>query len=231
MLEWFQDMGALGQAFLLIAAPSTIILFIQTIMLFFSGTAGDAGLDSDISGLDGGGADAAGGTGMELDTDLDFGGSHTVHTDGHDMSVHHGDDPQSFDDSGLRLFSIRGVIAFLTVGGWVGVLTVGAGWPAPLCVLTSAVFGFVALYGIAKLMQAMMRLQESGNYEYRHGLGKQGSVYLTIPVGGTGKISLMLGGALGEFAARSADGRAIKTGASVRVVDLVGDVFIVEADE
>lgn len=211
-MDWFQSIGLLEQIFVLIAAPSTIILFIQTIMMFFGGTAHDAGLDSDVSGI--GDADIGDAGGFDLDTELP------------DEPV--GGDPQQFDDAGLRLFSTRGIIAFLTVGGWVGVICVEAGLHGVISVLLASVCGFAALLGIAKLMQALMRLQESGNYDYRQGLGMQAKVYLTIPEKGTGKINMILGGSLGEFSARSNSGSAIKTGSVVRVIDLVGDVYIVE---
>lgn len=210
MLDWFQSLSLLGQIFILIAAPSTIILFIQTVLMFFGGTADDAGLDSDVSGLGDGGAE------FDFDTELP------------DDPV--GGDPQAFDDAGLRIFSTRSIIAFLTVGGWVGVICVTAGLNGVLSVLIAAVCGFAALLGIAKLMQSMMKLQEAGNYDHRQGLGKQAKVYLTIPPGGTGKINMILGGSLGEFSARSRSSEPIRTGAIVRVVDLVGDVFMVEED-
>ncbi len=219
MMEWFQSMGLLEQIFALIAAPATVILFIQTIMSFFGGTANDAGLDSDVSGIGDAGAGDAGlgdAGAFEVDTELPDG--------------HMGDSAQHFDDSGLRLFSTRGIIAFLTVGGWVGVICVESGVPGVLSVLIAAVCGFAALYGIAKLMQALMRLQESGNYDYRQGLGMRGKVYLTIPEKGTGKINLILGGSLGEFSARSGSGKAIGTGSIVRVIDLTGDVYVVEEE-
>jgi hypothetical protein len=54
-------------------------------------------------------------------------------------------------------------------------------------------------------------------------------VYLTIPAGETGKVSIVLQGALKEFNAVAADKQLIKTGERVQVVGLTaGEVLIVE---
>lgn len=204
MSEWWSALPVLAQVFYLFAIPSTIILLIQTILLFLGG-GGDA-LDSDTSGL---------GDGASFGEDADTGG---------------GD--YDFDAAGLRIFSIRGIMAFITVGSWVGIITLEAGGSGWMAVLMAAVFGFAALLGIAKLMQIMMKLQESGNVDLKKALGKSGEVYLTIPAEGksAGKINIILSGALGEYSAICYEKEPIKTGSRVRVVDIVADLFVVESE-
>ena len=211
MAEYWNSLPLLSQVFMLLAAPATLILAIQTVLLFFGHGGGGADMDSDVSGLDSGGMDIHDGA-MEFHDHMDHAGG------------------AEFDAAGLRLFSIRGIFAFFAVGGWTGLLCSESGVPAPLSILIAFMLGAASLYGLAKLMQAMMKLQESGTIDYRHGLGKQAQVYLTIPAKGRGKgkINLELSGSLGEFSAVTESEDPIPTGSMVRVVDIIGDVFVVE---
>ena len=206
MTAWWESISLIEQIFVIIAAPSTLILIIQTVILIFGGgmDAPDSGLDSDVSGF--GGAPETDGA--------DFGG---------------GPDIQASDADGLRLFSIRSILTFLTVFGWSGAVLLGMGVPPVPAAAVSGLLGFAALYGMARMLKGLMKLQESGNANYRRALGQTARVYLTIPPAGQGqgKINLVLGEALGEFWAVTEEDDPIPTGAAVRVVDLAGGVYTV----
>ena len=208
MAAWWESISLIEQIFVVIAVPSTLILIIQTILLIFGGGADvpDSGLGSDVSGF-----------GEAID--LDMGGA---------------EDPgvQQIDTHGLKLFSISSILTFLTVFGWSGVLTLGAGMHTAAAVALSALLGFAALYGMAALLRGLIKLQESGNADYRLALGKTARVYLTIPSAGNGqgKINLILGDALREYWAVTDGNEPIPTGASVRVIDLTGEVYTVTAE-
>lgn len=212
MAEWWASINVLEQGFMIIALPATLILLIQTILLIFGGHTGapDTDLDSDITGI-GDNADISG------SDDIDFPDS----------------DSADLADSGLRLFSIRGIITFMVVCGWSGVVFIEIGLHDALAIILSLVLGFAALYGMAKLMQAMMKLQENGMPDYRKALGKNAQVYLTIPAAGSGqgKINLVLGESLGEFTAVTYDKKPIRSGEMVRVIDLAGGVYVVEREQ
>ena len=207
MTAWWESISLIEQIFVIIAAPSTLILIIQTVMLIFGGgmDAPDSGLDSDVSGF--GDAPETGGA--------DFGGG--------------GPDIQASDAEGLRLFSMRSILTFLTVFGWSGAVLLGMGVPSVPAAAVSGLLGAAALYGMARMLKGLMKLQESGNANYRGALGKTARVYLTIPPAGQGqgKINLVLGEALGEFWAITEEDEPIPTGAAVRVVDLAGGVYTV----
>lgn len=212
MEAWWQGISLAEQIFFLIALPATFILIIQTIMLMFGGFfGGDADLDSDVSGLDNG-------FGADYDADIPQGGGHEAFS------------PDDYDSAGLQLFSVRGIMAFLVVCGWSGIAMIEMGVPEIVSIILSVILGFLALVGMAKLLQVLMRLQESGGVNYRQGLGKTASVYLTIPARGEGqgKINLLLGEALGEYWAITEDRDPIRTGESVRIIDVSGGVYTVE---
>ena len=98
MFAWWESLSTFSQVLACMAIPATLILLIQTILTLIG--IGDNGVDSDIGDADID-ADAADGVfGAEL-------------TDGDS-------DPSGLD--GLRIFSVRGIIAFFVVFGWTGIL-------------------------------------------------------------------------------------------------------------
>jgi hypothetical protein len=209
MSAWFESMHLAERIFIFIAAPATIIMLVQTVMLFLGAGdgPGDTDLDSDTSAI----GDADSDTGFDVDFD-DVG-------DGR------------LDNTGLQVLTTRGVIAFLTVAGWTGALCMEYNLPVPIAGILAIGFGFGAMAGVAALVRALMSLQTSGNINYRCALGSLAEVYLTIPSGGgAGKVSLTLGGALTECDAITESGVPIRTGSVVRVTDVVrGNVLVVEA--
>ncbi len=194
MLQWWNSLGITGQVFALIAIPSTLVLIVQTILLFFGFGDGDA--------LDGAG---------------DIG-------DG-DIS-----DGANADGDGLAVFSIRGIVAMLCVAGWSGLAMYQAGWEIWLVILLAAVFGIIALAGMAYMMKAIMKLQDDGNIDIGTAVGKSGKVYIPIPanMSGSGKINLTLQERFIEVDAVTNCARTIKTGETVRVVatDEVGTLVV-----
>ena len=130
------------------------------------------------------------------------------------------DTPGDGGSDGLALFSIRGIMALLTVGGWSGLALYASGVNRPLTILISAVCGVAALFGIAYLMRATMKLQSNGNIRLSHAIGKTGRVYIPIPATtqGSGKITLTLQERFLEADAVTTADRKLVTGEAVRVV-------------
>lgn len=226
MLAWFESLPLLEQIFFYIALPATLILIIQTIMLFFGSLGsgqGDMDLDSDTSAFDSAdGADFS----FEDSTEL-------IESDLDDVTDPDATNDGSLDSYGLRFFTIRGVIAFLTVAGWTGICCMEIGGGPFVSVFLSIIFGAASMVGIAYLVRAMLRLQVNTNINYRSALGQVGDVYLTIPAsgGGVGKVSLSLGGAYSQYEAVTHEAETIKTGELVRITDIIRDnVMVVERE-
>ncbi len=183
MTQWWNSLGMTGQIFAIIAIPSTLILIVQTILLFFGVGDGDSvDIDGDVFG-------------GELEGDSGAG-------------------------DGLAVFSIRGIVAMLCVAGWSGLAMYQAGWNLWIVILLSAVFGALALVGIAYMMRAIVKLQDDGNIDLGSAVGKSGKVYMPIPakMTGSGKINLTLQERYIEAEAITSCDRQIKTGETVRVV-------------
>lgn len=148
---------------------------------------------------------------------------------GDDADVDGGDG--GFDSDGLSLFTIRGILAFFTIGGWTGVIISEASDVAWLAIIISLVAGTIALFLVALLMKSLMKTQSNGIMQLENAIGKTGTVYLRIPKKGegTGKITITFSGRLAEIDAISND-EEYKVGATVKVVGVLNDELIVEKD-
>lgn len=210
---WWEALTGLQQIFAVAAIPATVILILQTILT--------------LIGM-GGGADAeAGGGGTDFDGDGDCDMDHTF---GEETTV---DDIGDAD--GLRLLTVRSIIAFFAVGGWFGVVLVDVGVHEVLAIIGALVAGFVAALLIALFFKWISKLQANGNINVKNAVGKQATVYLTIPASGasTGKITMELQDRYVELEAKTKQAQPIKTGSTVKVVDVIdsGTLLVEELKE
>jgi len=160
----------------------------------------------------------------------------TVGADAHDgdlhagMDVGHGDVDHGDLDAGTKLLTFQGGAAFLLMFGLVGLaLSRQSGLGGLIALLGGASAGLASMWGIAKLFQAAVKLESSGTIDTKNAIGQEGTVYLTIPAGGSGKVQVPVQDRLMEFEAVSNDPSPIATGERIRVV-LVrdGNVMVVE---
>lgn len=141
------------------------------------------------------------------------------------------DTPGDGGGDGLALFSVRGIMALLCVGGWSGLTFYAAGVNRFLTVILALLCGTAALFAIAYLMKAAMKLQSCGNIDLNSAIGKTGRVYLPIPphTEGHGKINLTLQERFIEVEAITTAERKLNVGETVRVVATDGSgVLVVE---
>ncbi|MBE6669944.1 MAG: hypothetical protein E7601_07040 [Ruminococcaceae bacterium] len=129
----------------------------------------------------------------------------------------------------LRIFSIRGIIAFLVVFGWVGFVMDRAGIMLLITIPVAAVCGFLMMLVLALLMRTVMRLRNDGNLDNRNALGVSGRVYLTVPPArtGEGKVNVLLQGTYVERDAVTDEGEPIPTGCEIVVIGLSGQTTLV----
>ena len=182
MKEWFMT-DPLRSALLCVAVPATVIMILQTVMIFI-GMAGHS--DVDIQGDNG--------------IDGVFGNDSPDTPD-----VHLG-------DPGLRIFTVRGMVAFFAVGGWAGLFIAGS----------------LALLMVAWFFKWAASLNENGTLQMESAVGKVGEVYITVPpeMSGTGKVNVIIQGRMTEAEAMTDCDRPLKYGEPVEVVGMaVGNVF------
>lgn len=128
-------------------------------------------------------------------------------------------------DDGLRLFTVRGIISFFAIGGWVGLTLSKTTLNTALVVLISLGAGFLAMYLIALLFKAAMKLQSDGTLDIKNAVGKTGTVYLTVPPhrSGKGKVNITLQERYTELEAVTDENEPLLYGESVTVVTVLDE--------
>ena len=122
------------------------------------------------------------------------------------------------DGDGLALFTVKGIIAMLSITGWTGVIFLGTEMPTALSYVLAFLCGFATLIIMAYVMRAISGLQSSGNIEIGNAVGKVGQVYIPIKPNCAGKVNITVQGQYSEFTAISTSNETLSTGSYVRVV-------------
>ena len=210
-----------------VAIPSTVILVLQTLLLLFGlGHGADADADGDVDvdfdhdgdfiDLDHDGIPDD----LDSDVDADLSAGHL-----HGAHLH---------DSGLRLFTVRGMVAFFAVGGWGGIAALEMGAPGWLALTAALVLGVAALLLVAVFFKWAISLQSNGTIDLNNAVGCTGEVYLTVPAenAGKGKVNVIIQQRYSEIDAVTKCSRSLKYGERVRVVAMAdSNTVIVEPEE
>lgn len=139
-------------------------------------------------------------------------------------------DIDSTDGDGVGWFTIKGLVAFFSLGSWTGFAMDVGGCHEAVTLVVAVVVGIVALVGVALLYKALYKLQSNGTLNLENAIGKEAEVYLTIPAnnGGVGKVTLTVQDRFIEADARTNKDAQLPTGTMVKVVSVVNGVLIVE---
>ncbi len=223
-VEWWNALGLVTQIFYCIAIPATLVLVIQTVLMFFGFDDGDADADFDVD--------------LDADTDIDFDGDidADVPVDVDAFDGVYGDelvdaaeisDAAGFDS--LRIFTVRGIISFLVMFGWVGVVMTEANINLIITLLAATACGLGIMVLVAYIFKSVMRLRSNGAADNRNAVGSAGKVYLTIPAlrQGEGKVNVILQGSYVERNAVTDEVEPISTGSEIIVVGVSGQTTLV----
>ena len=204
MIEWWNSLEPAMKILWAVTLSASLVFVIQTVMTFL-GAAGDSDFDIN-SDFD---ADAPGDV---ADGSVDVGG-------GPDVGGHDVDHPST----GMNLLTFRNFINFLIGFGWTAILLKDSVPATGLRMLIAIVVGAVLVVIVMLLFKWLTDMQQSGNINvYKSAIGCEGTVYLSIPGerSGAGKIQITINNAVREYEAVT-DGPALKTGARIRVVEVV----------
>ena len=224
MTAWWDSLDPTVKYLYCIAVPATLVFLIQTAVALFGGMDGGEGMAySDTSGLD---LDVD--LNVDLDVEIPDGSDLTGGAD--DLPVGDGGNPADF--SIMRMFTLQGFITFLMVTGWSAIASISAGAAPALSIAAGVILGLVAMYAVARLINASGRLAENGTLDLHNAIGESARVYIPIPEqgGGSGKVTLYVQGRYAECDAVSQSSAALKTGTSVRIVDVRNGVLVVEEE-
>ncbi len=194
MFVWWDSLSVASQVFALVAIPMTIVLLIQTVLMFI-------GIGGEADGPEFGDSEA----------DIDVGET----------------DAEAFDS--LHIFTVRGIIAFFVVFGWVGFLMDSARVSLWITVPTAIVCGAAMMMLLALLFKAVMKLRSGGNLDNSNAIGTAGTVYLAIPPAhsGVGKVNILLQGSYVEREAVTDEEETIPTGAEIVVTGVSGRTALI----
>lgn len=201
MESWWTGITALNKAFAVSALAFTVLFLWQIVVM--------------ILGVDASGHDQIGGG------DVSHGGIDHADHGGEGQSNGHGGEAVTF-----TFVSIRSLIAFGTLFTWAGTLYLASGTSAILAILYSGMWGLAAMFAVSYLLYWLLRQQEWGNASVWSAIGEEGTVYMNIPEEGSGKIRVLVSGAISFVNARSREGHALAAGTKVRVVGVVNDTTV-----
>ncbi len=207
MVAWWTALGTVGQVFACIAIPATVMLIIQMLLTLIGLGSGSVDTDTDADGVDGVDTDVDG-----VDTDIDGG------------DASDGDSDVDISDGGLRVFTLRGLIAFFSITGWVGTICSEFDINLPVTIIVSVASGLLAMISIAAIMKWLLRLQDDGTEDIKEALGVSGTVYLKIPPArsGKGKINVIVQGKLCEKDAVTDEETVINRDEEITVIGISG---------
>jgi len=138
------------------------------------------------------------------------------------------------DDGGVgfQFFTFKGIIAFFTIFGWSGVVSIDNELSATATLIISIIAGFIMMVLTSSLFYWMHKLAESGTLKMKNAVGVIGEVYL--PIGAKrskmGKVQIKVQGSLRELEAITDEEENLKTGTMVKVTEIVSaELLLVES--
>lgn len=186
--------------FVICAAIGCTVLVFQFVLTMI-GLGGEA-FDLDISG------DVDADIDMDLDADVDFDAD--------------GDHSHVGSTWLFGVISFRTVIAALAFFGLFGLAADKAGATAIYTLLIAAAAGLAAMYGVYWMYRAMDSLKSEGTVRIGRAVGREGTVYVTVPAenSGNGKIQINLQNRTMEYLALT-PGHKLPPGAKVVVTNVI----------
>mgnify|MGYP001289398022 FL=1 len=131
------------------------------------------------------------------------------------------------DDDGVstQYFTVKNLIAFFTMFGWVGIAAYNSGQSKGIATLLGIGAGSIMVLLMVLLLRNVNKLRYSGTMQMKNALNQVGNVYLPIPAQrkGTGKVHVRVQGSLHELDAITDDPADISTGSVVKVTAIVGE--------
>jgi membrane protein implicated in regulation of membrane protease activity len=202
--------------FFLVCASVGLALLVVRIIFMIAGVghgAGGADVHADVAGHDVPAGDGA---------DADQPAVDNAGADSHDAS-HHGSSDTSF-----TMLTLQGIMGFLLMFGLTGYMLNSFAAAGGIIASAGAIaVGIASMWLIARLFSLLLTLQSSGTVDITNAMGQEGTVYLTIPPGGVGKVQVVVQGRLLEYEAVSDEKVELKPGVNVMVVYYKGNTLVV----
>jgi hypothetical protein len=126
---------------------------------------------------------------------------------------------------GYQFFTIKNMVAFFTMFGWVGVASLKGGLSEVWVIVAALAGGLVMVLIMAVLFKNVSKLKYSGTMDITNAMNQVGEAYLFIPAkrGGMGKVHVKVQGTLRELQALTDDAADIPTGKIIKVAGIINN--------
>lgn len=130
---------------------------------------------------------------------------------------------------GVKLLSIRAIVAFLVGFGWAGGLFLGRGHGVLASSMVAVGAGIIFMGIIFLIMRGLMNLKDDGTLDFKNAVGLHGQVYVTIPAlrGGRGQVEILIQGRLQTLQAVTDFGVPLSPQTSIVVKEIEGGNLLV----
>jgi membrane protein implicated in regulation of membrane protease activity len=154
-----------------------------------------------------------------------FGHDHHHDAQGHDAGFE--------DGMPFNVFTLKNMIAFFCIFGWVGIAAMDSGVSTVLSFIFASLGGLVVMLLMATLVYYLARASVDGTMKFKNAVGVAGEVYLTIPANraSVGMVQIKVQGSLRTLEAVTDDEVDIPTGKLIKVMKVVNNnLLVVTAD-
>lgn len=129
---------------------------------------------------------------------------------------------------GFQFFTLKNLVGFFTLFGWVGIASIDSGIPAFFTLLLAFVGGLLMMVIMATIVYVLAKANADGTMRISKAIGEVGEVYLTIPGNRTnlGKVQIMVQGSVRTLEAMTDDEHDIPTGKVIRVRQVINDSIL-----
>jgi len=132
----------------------------------------------------------------------------------------------AYTDAGIgivKMFTIRGIVAFFALGGWAGLAAMSAGIQGFWAVWIALLVGVCALLLASLVIRLARKMQQSGNLDFANALGLSADVYMRIPPSRSqkGKVTLVFQERFVELDAVTDSEVELLPNTKAKVVDLL----------
>jgi hypothetical protein len=135
-------------------------------------------------------------------------------------------DSSAYTDAGMgfvKIFTIRGIVAFFVFGGWAGLAAISVGVHGFWAVKIALFVGVCALLLASLVIRLARKMQQSGNLDNANALGLTADVYMRIPPSRSqkGKVTLVFQERFVEIDAVTDSEVELLPNTKAKVVDLL----------
>lgn len=133
-------------------------------------------------------------------------------------------------DASFKFLSLQSLTAFFMMFGLVALALSKQSKVAEIWAIGGGFLaGAATVWLVGRIFLGMKKLQSDGTLHIENAIGQEGSIYLRIPAGGTGKVQVAFQGRLAEYPAAAANGEELKSGERIKVVRVSGtNTLVVE---